>query len=423
MWIHILVWCALAAGAWVMRKKRTKLAAAMLLLIAAGNLAGNILSFAEYREGRQEEEQVVRGEDQDTQRTEQFYVSVEGEAGERKVRLTIPNRVYSEEESEELLIAAMEELDSVILGENPSFTSISKKMNLVTSLPDSPVKIQWNTSEPTILDWEGNPGESIPEHGSEVILEAVLKLGAQTKEYVRLIEVYPGEISADEQFEREMQEAVEADNTDPQYVTLPKFWDGKKLSWRTKEEHTGILILALSAVGAVLLGMKKKQDEVLAREEREEQLALDYPELVSKMILLLGAGLNTRRMFERIAADYCREQKEGGHKKRYAYEEALHTYYEMEGGVSEAEAYENFGERCAVSSYRALSVLLVQNLKKGNSYLLPLLEKEAADAFEDRKRAAKIAGEKASTKLLLPMVMTLGVVLTIIMIPAFVSFY
>src|SRR5699024_11368058 len=58
----------------------------------------------------------------------------------------------------------------------------------------------------------------------------------------------------------------------------------------------------------------------------------------------------TRRTFERIAADYSREQKEGKAKKRCAYEEAVHTYYEMEGGVPEAQAYENFGERCAARS-------------------------------------------------------------------------
>ncbi len=423
MWVHILVWIGLAAGAWMLRKKRTRLNTAVLVLLAAGNLLGNILSFAEYRDAQAEETQVARNEEQDTAYTEKFHVSVEGESEERTVQLSIPDRIYSEEESERIFREAMEELDTVILGENPSFDNISKKMELVTELPGSPVKIQWNTSEPTVLDWEGNPGDNLPEYGSEAVLEALMKLGSYTKEYVRLVKVYPGEVSQEEQFQRQMQEAVEADDTDSRYVTLPEYWEGKKLTWKKSTEHTGILILGLSAVAAALLGMKKRQDEALAREVREEQLALDYPELVSKMILLLGAGLNTRRTFERIAADYSREQKEGKAKKRCAYEEAVHTYYEMEGGVPEAQAYENFGERCAAPSYRALSVLLVQNLKKGNSYLLPLLEKEAAEAFEDRRRAAKIAGEKASTKLLLPMAMTLGVVLTIIIVPAFYSFY
>lgn len=423
MWVHIAVWIGLAAAVWLLRKKRTKWNMAILTLIAAGNLVGNILSFVEYTESRETNRRVERNEGNDTTYTRKFRVLVEGEPEERTVQLEIPDRIYTEEESEQLFRETMEELDTVILGENSSFENISQKMELVTELPDSPVKIEWNTSEPTMLDWEGNPGDKIPEHGSEVVLEALLKLGAYTKEYVRLVKVYPGKISQEEQFQRQMQEQVEEDNADPRYVTLPEYWEGRKLTWKESTEHTGILILALAAVAAALLGMKKKQDEALVREEREEQLILDYPELVSKMILLLGAGLNTRRAFERIAADYTREQKEPKARRRFAYEEAVHTYYEMEGGIPEAQAYENFGERCAVPAYRALSVLFVQNLKKGNSYLLPLLEKEAADAFEDRRRAAKIAGEKASTKLLLPMAMTLGIVLIIIIVPAFCSFY
>ncbi len=423
MWVHIAVWIGLAAAVWLLRKKRTKWNMAILTLIAAGNLVGNILSFVECTESRETNRRVERNEGNDMTYTRKFRVLVEGEPEERTVQLEIPDRIYTEEESEQLFRETMEELDTVILGENPSFENISQKMELVTELPDSPVKIEWNTSEPTMLDWEGNPGDKIPEHGSEVVLEALLKLGAYTKEYVRLVKVYPGKISQEEQFQRQMQEQVEEDNADPRYVTLPEYWEGRKLTWKESTEHTGILILALAAVAAALLGMKKKQDEALVREEREEQLILDYPELVSKMILLLGAGLNTRRAFERIAADYTREQKEPKARRRFAYEEAVHTYYEMEGGIPEAQAYENFGERCAVPAYRALSVLFVQNLKKGNSYLLPLLEKEAADAFEDRRRAAKIAGEKASTKLLLPMAMTLGIVLIIIIVPAFCSFY
>lgn len=423
MWIHIVVWIGLAAAAWLLRKKRSKWNVAILSLIAAGNLVGNILSFQEYQTSRETDRRVERNEDSDMTYVRKYRVSVEGESEEWKVQLEIPDRIYTEEESEQIFGEAMEKLDTVILGENESFDNISRKMELVTALPDCPVKIEWNTSEPVMLDWEGNPGDNIPEHGCKVVLDALLKLGDYTKEYVRLVKVYPEEVSGEKQFQRQMQEAVEEDNEDPRYVTLPEYWEGRKLTWKESSGHTGVMILALAAVAAALLGMKKKQDEALEREAREEQMTLDYPELVSKMILLLGAGLSTRRVFERIAADYTSQQKEPKARRRFAYEEAVHTYYEMEGGIPESQAYENFGKRCAVPAYRSLSVLLVQNLKKGNSCLLPLLEKEAQDAFEDRRRAAKIAGERASTKLLLPMAMTLGVVLTIIIVPAFIGFY
>lgn len=80
------------------------------------------------------------------------------------------------------------------------------------------------------------------------------------------------------------------------------------------------------------------------------------------------------------------------------------------------------GRRFGLSQYKMLSVLLVQNLRKGNENLLELLEREAASVTEERKRNAKVQGEEAGIKLLLPMVMQLIVVLIILMVPAFLNF-
>ena len=77
---------------------------------------------------------------------------------------------------------------------------------------------------------------------------------------------------------------------------------------------------------------------------------------------------------------------------------------------------------CIRDSYKGLSILLIQNLKKGGKGLLQLLEQEAQAAFEARKRQARVEGEKAAVKLLLPMGMMLLVVLIILMVPAFLSF-
>ena len=71
---------------------------------------------------------------------------------------------------------------------------------------------------------------------------------------------------------------------------------------------------------------------------------------------------------------------------------------------------------------KMLSVLLVQNLRRGNENLLELLEREAASVTEERKRSARVQGEEAAIKLLLPMVMQLVVVLIILVVPAFLNF-
>ena len=99
------------------------------------------------------------------------------------------------------------------------------------------------------------------------------------------------------------------------------------------------------------------------------------------------------------------------------------TCHEMDSGVAELEAYRRFGERCGQMKYKTFSTILIQNLQKGGHRMADLLEKEALEAWDERKRKARVMGETAATKLLVPMIMMLAVVMAIIMIPAFLSFY
>ena len=94
----------------------------------------------------------------------------------------------------------------------------------------------------------------------------------------------------------------------------------------------------------------------------------------------------------------------------------------MQSGISEAQAYERFGKRCQLPEYIRIGSVLSQNLKKGAKGLTSMLEMEAEASLNDRKNNARKFGEKAGTKLLLPMILMLGVVLAILMIPAFLSF-
>lgn len=97
------------------------------------------------------------------------------------------------------------------------------------------------------------------------------------------------------------------------------------------------------------------------------------------------------------------------------------TLREMQSGIPEEECYERFGMRCKTAAYMKFGAMLSQNLKKGAKGMGILLRTEAAIAFADRKRQAKQQGEEAGTKLLMPMFLMLGVVLLIVVVPAFFS--
>ena len=162
--------------------------------------------------------------------------------------------------------------------------------------------------------------------------------------------------------------------------------------------------------------------ECLVEKERQDQMRLDYAEFVNKLLILLGSGMSLKQSLNRISARYLDKRQKKQTKKRFLYEELLVTNYEIQDGESERRAYQKFGERTGLSCYHRLVRILIQNLQTGNRGLCELLGQEATVALEERKALAKKLGEEAGTKMLLPLIMMLGIVIAIIMVPAMQSF-
>ena len=104
------------------------------------------------------------------------------------------------------------------------------------------------------------------------------------------------------------------------------------------------------------------------------------------------------------------------------YEEMLKADHNMQDGVGEMEAYADFASSVSLPGYRNLISLLQQSLQTGGHDIRDRLTEQLREAFSEQKRNARISGEKAGTKMLIPMFLMLAVVLAIILIPAFVSF-
>ncbi|MCF0134429.1 MAG: type II secretion system F family protein [Blautia sp.] len=229
--------------------------------------------------------------------------------------------------------------------------------------------------------------------------------------------------SEEEQFEKQLQNILEEYNEqkqDPAYYYLPETWNGQELKWKKPKDNAGSLLASLCLIAALSVMLAKVQEVSNKEKKRQEQLFMDYPGMIMKFTLLVQAGMTARKAFQKMAMDYRRYRDTDA---RFAYEEIYITCCEMDGGVSEGESYRRFGERCGHVKYKTFSTLLVQNLQKGSRFLADVLEKESIEAWDERKRKARVLGEAAATKLLVPMVMMMGVVMAIIMIPAILSFY
>lgn len=424
--IHLMIGVGLLL--WYLRRKKNKkmgpVEKRILLFAVTGNIAGMALTVsAELHAGLGTEPAVAKGSYGDGAKEERFEV-IQENGENREVTVLVPARQYDGEETKKWLEQAEKMLDTVILGENTSLLHVNQDLNLITQIPDSPVAVSWDTNEPLLVGYEGKLSDRIPEEGAPVRLKATLSLQGETEEWSRDIVVYPEQ--ENETFEQKVQKAADEKNSDGSDAMyhLPEEVDGNALRWKRIPNRTGSLVAVFGLLASFLYGGMLEERKEEARRRREEEIQRDYPEIVSALVLLLGAGLGMRKALERLALDYqSRKRKHNGKGKRAAYEELLYTWKEMESGIPESSAYEHLGIRCQGTPYRALSVLLTQNLKKGSKGLVELLEQEASEAFEERRRKAREEGEKAGTRLLLPMMLMLGVVFVLILVPAFMSFY
>lgn len=337
----------------------------------------------------------------------------------QEITVYVDEKNYTEKEMMDYIKEAKQELNQWI----KKVEKRCENFEFPQTLKGNPVRISWSTGNPDILSWEGIPGKNISENGENVEIIAAISLGEETEIWKKQIMVYPPKLNEREKMQREVQKEAELLSKNPSGpLYLPQTLEGEEIRYKKTGSNTGRIVCFLSFVLGFGVYPLQKEKEKKKQESIRKEMQKDYPDIIQKLVLFLRAGFTIRRAMEKIAEGYLRSREKYQMKERSAYEEIVRTCKEMQGGIYEAEAYERFGVRCEVSQYKVLSVLLVQNLKKGNQNLLELLEREKAVAEDERKRSAKVRGEEASTKLLLPMMLQLIVVLMILMIPAFFSF-
>ncbi len=153
------------------------------------------------------------------------------------------------------------------------------------------------------------------------------------------------------------------------------------------------------------LGNKVKQRQLLIR--------LDFADLLSKLTLLINAGMTVSLAMNKIVEDNdC---------LRPLYAELKIAVAEANSGKSEQEAYEDFGKRCRAPEIFKFVSTVLQNLKRGNSEMVAILRLQANECWLIRKSVAVQLGEEASSKLLFPMMMMFIAIIMVVMTPAILA--
>lgn len=147
--------------------------------------------------------------------------------------------------------------------------------------------------------------------------------------------------------------------------------------------------------------IKKKTDAILD----------EFADVVSKLALLVNAGMILREAWEMIA--YSDEGE--------LYDEMRLVCVNINNGMSEIDAYTEFGTRCTAPEIKKFTSTIIQGVVKGNKELVEMIKMQSREMWSAKQHRVRQQGEKAASKLLIPTcIMFIGVLIMII-VPIFAN--
>ncbi len=343
------------------------------------------------------------------------------DGGKERFSLWVEPVQLCAEEAESCYREFCEKLPELIAGENASLLEVNQKLDLLEKYAGYPFDVEWRSHNMDRVTSAGTV--RLTHEATEVRLQAKVSYGETEWQQEVTVRLLPEELTFQERRNRELAEellAAEEEDRTKEYWVLPERVQGMPVKWRRAVQDNSLILWIGALLAGVLVYRMSDRDLHDRLEKQRIHMKREYSDVVHKLALYLGAGMTLQGAFGKIAAEYERKKINGGPRSP-TYEEMLYTCRELKAGISESEAYEHFGRRTGLQEYIRLGTLMTQNLKKGSSSLLTRLHEEAGMAQSEQLKMGRKLGEEASTKLLLPMVMMLGVVMVIVMLPAFSS--
>lgn len=352
-------------------------------------------------------------------KTESLWV--DGLEKRESIQIQISGRDPSEKEMDVVFDRTFADLKTEILGENPDFDHVYRSMNFVNETENG-IRVNYQSDNPELISNFGIlMTDSLPETAAAVTISLTMRYKEMEKSFELPIHVCSAEFALTEL--EKVEEAVrlaDSQSVKEAEMVLPREIEGKKIRFeKGKTSPYGVLgIFFILAIGVIALLFEKRKEALKAR---EIQLENSYSKFLAKFSALLDAGMSTRSAWLKLADDYRRNRDGKTAKREYLMEEMLISANQFRSGVPEETVYLEFGRRIGQHRYVKFANTLTLSMRQGVSGMKTVLRDEMQTALEERKNVALKRGEEAGTKQLFPMLMMLGIVIVVLIIPAFMS--
>ena len=346
-----------------------------------------------------------------------FGVEVDGIKADKELTYEgqIGVKKLEEGKIDEHLQNTLDTLEANMYREGEGKERVLTGLNIPVRLENNPIDISFSTDEGGILLDNGDLNFEMIKEKRQVTLKLTASYGEREMSRSLVITVYPRTLTEEEKVKLAVKEKLDSALADGENetITLPAEVEGKRVrAYFPKEEITGNLVgFALAAIICLFVVFNENNKRKIR--DREEELKNGYTEFVGRFVILLGAGLNIPAIWRKLETGFA--------SNKSLTEEIRLTLWEVGNGKTEREAYENFGKRIGGTQYAKFVSVINQSLKLGQGQLLSRLEAESEAAMFERRNKAKVMGEVADTKMLMPMMLQLVLIMLIIMVPALLA--
>ena len=395
-------------------KKQKKIILAAILISLLGIIAGIVYDSSLKN---MEITKLKRPESYENAKAVNFGVEVSGIDDEEQLKYTgqIEAKKIAEDEIQNFLNKTLDQIEKSMFREGESGDRVLTGVNIPSSLQKNPINISFSTSESGVLLENGDINFDLVKEKQLITVKLLASYEGREAERNIDITLFPKLMTEEERIRLAVKD--EMDNLfaggENEIIEIPDEVEGHGVKvFIPKEEITGSIAgFTLLLIICLFVGFNENNKKKI--KDREEELKNGYTEFVGRFVILLGAGLSVSAVWKKLEAGFA--------SNKSLNEEIRLTLWETANGKTEREAYENFGRRIGGTQYAKFVSVITQSLKLGSGQLLARLEAELEAAMFERRNEAKVMGEMADTKLLMPMMLQLVLIMLIIMVPALMA--
>ncbi|WP_139996334.1 type II secretion system F family protein [Paenibacillus paridis] len=171
------------------------------------------------------------------------------------------------------------------------------------------------------------------------------------------------------------------------------------------------ILLGVGVVFGIVLTIRPFVEAGRRVDQRKQQIITELPDMLSKLMLLVGAGETVQQALAR-----CLEGKDSD--RHPLYKEWRDAVMSLRNGQAFSSAMERFNRRCSVQEVSIFTTVLLLNYRRGGEHFVLALRELSYTLWEKRKAIARSRGEEASSKLVFPLVGILLVLMILVASPA-----